>query len=76
MSIESNLTGYDIAEVRENEAGYNYFGFSRGDGTWRILREKTDGTEYRLAVGGKDFVTGFAARATLTYKRADQLPKA
>ena len=73
--LENNLSGYDITEIRENEAGYNYFGFSKADGTWRILRESTDGTEYRLAVGRVDFEDGFAARATLTYKRPDQLPR-
>lgn len=76
MSIESLLTSYDITEIRENEGGYNYFGFSRGDGTWRILREKTDGTEYRFAIGGKDFVTNFSNRASLSYKAVYAWPKA
>lgn len=75
MSLETNLSGFDITEIRENEAGYNYFGFCKADGSWRILREKTDGTEYRFAVGAVDFVSGFAARATLNYKRPDQLPR-
>ena len=75
MALETNLSGFDIAEVRENEAGYNYFGYTKADGSWKILREKTDSTEYRFAVGRADFVTGFAARATLTYKRPDQLPR-
>jgi hypothetical protein len=75
MSLETNLSGFDIAEVRENEAGYNYYAFCRASGQWKILREKTDGTEYRFAVGASDFATGFAARASLTYKRPDQLPR-
>jgi len=75
MSLETNLSGFDIAEVRESEAGYNYYGFSKADGAWKILREKTDGTEYRLAVGRSDFSTAFTGRASLTYKRPDQLPR-
>ena len=75
MSLETNLSGFDIAEVRENEAGYNYYGFAKADGSWKILREKTDSTEYRFAVGRTDFETAFAARATLTYKAANHLPR-
>jgi hypothetical protein len=40
-----------------------------------VLREKTDGTEYRFAVGKEDFETAFSARASLTYKAANQLPR-
>ena len=75
MALETNLSGFDITEVRENEAGYNYYGFSKADGSWKVLREKTDGTEYRFAVGNKDFETAFASRATLTYKAANHLPR-
>jgi hypothetical protein len=75
MSLENNLSGYDITEIRENEAGYNYYGYTKADSTWRILREKTDGTEYRLAVGTVDFETAFTGRADLNYKRPDQLPR-
>lgn len=75
MSLETNLSGFDITEVRENEAGYNYYGFSKADGCWKVLREKTDGTEYRFAVGASDFEIAFAARATLTYKAANHLPR-
>jgi hypothetical protein len=75
MLLENYLSGYDIAEIRESEAGYNYFGFTRSDGSWRILREKTDGTEYRLAIGREDFETNFTARATLTYKTTNNWPR-
>lgn len=75
MSLETNLSGYDITEVRENEAGYNYYGFSKADGAWKILREKTDGTEYRFSVGKSDFETAFIARATLSYKAPNHLPR-
>lgn len=75
MLLEDYLSGYDIAEIRESEAGYNYFGFTRPDGSWRILREKTDGTEYRLAIGREDFETNFTARASLVYKKSNSLPR-
>ena len=41
MALETNLSGFDITEVRENEAGFNYYGFSKADGSWKILREKS-----------------------------------
>jgi hypothetical protein len=69
------LSGYDIAEIREAESGYNYFGYTNPDGSWRILREKVDGTEYRLAVGKTDFETNFTGRSGLVYKTTDNLPR-
>lgn len=75
MSLENQITGYDCMEVREEESGYNYFGYTKADGSWKVLREKSDGTEYRFAVGSEDFETAFAARATLTYKLSNHLPR-
>jgi len=75
MLLENYLSGYDIAEIREEEAGYNYYGFTRPDGSWRVLREKTDGTEYRLAIGSVDFDTNFTGRAGLNYRKSNQLPR-
>jgi len=75
MLLENYLSGYDCAEIRENESGYNYFGFTRSDGSWRILREKTDGTEYRLAIGRSDFETNFTGRNGLEYQTSNQLPR-
>lgn len=75
MLLENYLSGYDIAEIRESEAGYNYYGFTRPDGSWRVLREKTDGTEYRLAIGSSDFEGNFVARAGLNYRKSNQLPR-
>lgn len=75
MSLENQLTGYDITEIRENETGYNYYGFTRADGSWKILREKTDGTEYRYAIGKEDFSTNFGNRGSLTYKMSNNLPR-
>lgn len=75
MLLENYLSGYDIAEQRESEAGYNYYGYTRPDGSWRILRVKTDETEYRFAIGRTDFETNFTNRATLSYKTTNQLPR-
>jgi hypothetical protein len=75
MLFEKYLDGYDAAEVREAEAGYDYYGFTRPDGSWRVLRAKTDGTEYRFAVGSENFETNFTNRATLTYKTTNNLPR-
>lgn len=75
MLLENYLSGYDIADIVENELGFNYYGFTRPDGSFRILREKTDGTEYRLAIGKSDYTTNFTNRATLTYKRSNELPR-
>lgn len=75
MLLENYLSGYDIAEIRENEAGYNYYGYTNPNGSWRILREKADGTEYRLAIGREDFETNFTNRASLNYKTTNNLPR-
>lgn len=75
MLLENYLSGYDIAEIRLEESGYNYFGFTRPDGSWRVLREKTDGTEYRLAIGREDFETAFTNRVSLLYKTSNNLPR-
>ena len=75
MLFENYLDGYDIAEIRESEAGYNYYGFTRPDGSWRILREKDDGTEYRFAIGSIDFESNFTARVGLNYRTTNNLPR-
>lgn len=75
MLLENYLSGHDCMDIRENEGGYNYFGFTCSAGTWRILREKLDGTEYRLAIGNKEYTTAFSNRATLTYKLSNALPR-
>jgi hypothetical protein len=65
------LDGADVSEIRENEAGFNYFGFVRGDGSWVIMRETTATQTFRYAVGKSDFETAFTNRATQSYKLRD-----
>ncbi|MDD4352383.1 MAG: hypothetical protein PHU71_05435 [Candidatus Gracilibacteria bacterium] len=75
MLLENYLSGYDIADVYENEAGYTYFGYTRPDGSWRILRVKSDESEYRLAIGGSDYETAIADRASQEYRTSNNLPR-
>jgi len=74
MLLENYLSGHDVAKISENDGGYNYYCFCRPRGTWRILREKLDGTEYKLAIGNKDFELNFDNRATLNYRFSSELP--
>ena len=63
----SYLDGMDIVDIRQNEAGYNYYGFNRwGSSEWAIIRESIDGLEFRIAVGNSDYETNFNNRASLT----------
>ena len=66
----SLLEGMELVKIAENEAGYNYYGYSRwGRQEWLILREKTDSTEYLYAIGKGSFDNAFTARASKSYKR-------
>jgi hypothetical protein len=64
--------GCQLADVAEAESGFNYYGLVRVDGTWVIMREKTDETEYRFAVGngkvGNVYADKFADREQLNYR--------
>lgn len=75
MSLENQISGFDVMDTAENEAGYNYVGFTKADGRWKILREKTDGTEIRYAVGSEDYEAAFTARASQEYKLSNHLPR-
>lgn len=75
------LAGTFIADVAEGEAGeesgatYNYYGFLRTDGSWVILREKSDETEYRFTVGSDSYETGWDNRTSKTYQLASNFSK-
>jgi hypothetical protein len=75
MRLENYLSGYDVADSAIAEAGYDYYGFTRPDGSWRVLRKNTAGTEFRLAIGKEDYASNFTNRATLTYKTTNNLPR-
>ena len=64
----------DGATVNDIEEGvtYNYYGYSRSDGSWVIMRTNTAQTSLRYALGGTDYATAWAGRTGLTYKTADE----
>lgn len=73
----TNLTDVATGEVHSVDAGtFNYYGYSKPDGSWVILREKDDESEYRFDIGsanqGDDYPTAYTDRQNRTYKRADQ----
>lgn len=67
---KSIVAGSFIADISLAEGGYNYYGRIRTNGEWVIIREKTDGTEYRVAVGADAYSTNWSGRTGLTYKIA------
>jgi len=68
MSRFTGLTdGMAVVDIAEAEGGYNYYGSIRKNGEWSIMREKTDGTEYRMVLGASGYSAGWTARASQTY---------
>ena len=63
------LDGCTIMNQALAENDYNYYGFVRTgtSGTWVIMREKTDQTEFRYAYGSSDYETNWANRENLSY---------
>lgn len=59
--------GSIVVDISESEGGYNYYGRIRTNGEWVILREKTDGTEIRYAIGGSSYSTNWTNRTSLNY---------
>lgn len=62
------LDGMNVVDIAEAVDGYNYYGFLRHNGNWAIMREKTDGTEYRFAIGADSYTTAWTNKATQNYK--------
>lgn len=58
--------------------GYTYYGYTRSDLSWVIMRVNTAETEYRYAVGspedksGKTYAQAFAAYNNLNYATPDK----
>jgi len=65
------LDGASINNLDEGGA-YNYYGYSRSEGSWIIMRMNSAETEVTYAVGGDDYTSNWSARTGLTYKRADE----
>ena len=58
--------------------GFTYYGFTRSDDSWVIMRVNTAETQYRYAVGSpedsseKTYAQAFAAAASLNYATSDK----
>lgn len=72
------ITGCQVADAATEESGYNYYGYNSSDKRWVIMREKTDETEYRYAVGsnakGVAYSTAWTNRATQDYRLPEGWP--
>jgi|APFre7841882654_1041346.scaffolds.fasta_scaffold345769_1 hypothetical protein len=67
------LKGANCVDVDEtSNPTYNYYGFTRNDKSYTIMRVKTDGSEIRYKIGASTYATDWANRATLGYKRPDE----
>ena len=66
---DTPLSDFQIAKIAENEDGYNYYLYIHARGFKVIMREKTDGTEYKYAEKSK----AWSERATEEYIEYDEL---
>ena len=77
MGITPILKGASLADTLVS-GGYTYYGFTRSDNTWVIMRVNTAETEYRYAVGSpndkssKTYAQAFAVVTTLNYATPDK----
>ena len=70
---DTSISNFMIHAVALDEGGYNYYLYVHPiGGDALIMREKTDGTEYRYAGGGLR-TDNWATRAALGYVTYDQL---
>lgn len=62
------LAEYQPADV-DDSGTTKYYGFTKADGGWYILRENTavSPKTYRYAAGDDDYVNEYLGRAALTY---------
>jgi hypothetical protein len=66
--MKDPTTPYKIADV--DDAGTTkYYGFTRADGKWMIMKEVTSSSPktYRYIAGAENYSTNFTNRASLTY---------
>jgi len=64
------LDGASINDIEEG-VSYNYYGYTRSEGSWIIMRTNTAQTVLRYDVGGSDYATAWAGRAGLNYQTSD-----
>lgn len=65
-----------VAQDTTGTGGYNYYGFMSVKGVWVIVREKTDLTEYRYAVGNSSFDSNWTSRSSQIYEEPSGFPQA
>lgn len=63
MLFEANITN-----VYEAEGGFDYYGFTRPDGSWVIMRKEIATNEFKYAIGRVDYDEAIVARASQNYK--------
>lgn len=73
------IDGCSVNDIAEGESGevsgttYNYYLFLRAGGSGVIMRERSDGFEYRFYLfGDVDVDALWATRTALTYKRTSE----
>lgn len=71
-TMDSVLTPYQIAD-KDDDASPNYYGFTRPDGYWYILKETVSAgaDTYRYATGTSAYTTAWTGRAGLSYDYFD-----
>jgi virulence-associated protein VapD len=66
--LEDPLTPYKITD-KDDDASPNYFGFTKKDGSWYIMKETVSAgaDTYRYVAGTEDYTTNWTNRASLSY---------
>jgi hypothetical protein len=68
LATEDPLTPYKITD-KDDDASPNYFGFTKKDGSWYIMKETVSAgaDTYRYVAGTEDYTTNWTNRASLSY---------
>jgi len=65
VSVKDSVENYQITQIDDNLI--SYYGFTKKDGAWFILREDTEDGSYRYAKGDKNFNDNWQNRNILDY---------
>jgi len=74
------LDGKLLHDVATGESGetsgstYNYYGYLHPSGTWCIMRELSDESEYRFLIGKSSYSSAWTNRATFAYQYITSYP--
>ena len=61
-----------VTDVKENESGFNYTGFTHRSNRWVIIQENISSGAFRYKLGNNDYVTNFNNRSSLGYARPEE----